>query len=220
MKKRIGDRRRRPRFEIVGTLTGTLEIWQRFRLLNLGAGGALIESTTPLLPGSRINGRVSICGQLRDVRAVIRRLTPDGGRRHYQVAVEWGNALAESDALLAAEPLPSRRRSLRHSVERRRTIRVSPPKSPEIRWPAWSTVQLVDISTDGVLLNSPVPLAAGERAQLRMRLGDRSFSGDIEIRREHTRMPKQSGYPLGAVFTAVDEASRLTLDEFLGDHRA
>jgi hypothetical protein len=218
VKKRIGDRRRRPRFEIVGTLTGTLEVWQRFRLLNLGAGGALIESMTPMLPGSRVNGRVSICGQLRDVRAVIRRVTPDSGRR-YKVAVEWGNALPENDMLLAADQVPSRRRSFRQSGERRRTIRVTPTKSPEIRWPAFSTVQLVDISTDGVLFNSPVPLTAGEKAQLRMRLGDRSFSGEIEIRREHTKSAKQSGYPFAAVFTSVGEASRLTLDEFLGDQR-
>ena len=219
MKKRIGDRRRRPRFEIVGRLTGTLEIWQRFRLLNLGAGGALIESTTPLLPGSRVNGRVAICGQLRDVRAVVRRVMT-GDRGNYIVAVEWGNALADNDALLAAEAVPSRRHSLRSTADRRRTVRVAPPKSPEIRWPAWSTVELIDISTVGVFFTSPVPLSAGDKAHLRMRLGDRSFNAEIEIRREHTRSVKQSGYPLGAVFTSLDEASRLTLDEFLGDQRA
>jgi hypothetical protein len=218
VKKRIGDRRRRPRFEIVGTLTGTLETWQRFRLINLAPGGALIESQTPLVPGSRVNGRVMICGQLRDVRASVSRVEPDGQQR-YQVAVEWGQALDEADSLLTTDALPQRRDAGRHIVERRRAPRVAPSIRPEIRWPAWQTVELIDISTSGVFFTSPVPLAVGERAQLRLRLGDRSFSAEVEVRRDHGQRAKRTGYPLAATFTVIDEASRFTLDDFLGDRR-
>jgi PilZ domain len=215
VKKRIGDRRRRPRFEIVGTLTGTLETWQRFRLVNLAAGGALIESLTPLVPGSRVNGRVMICGQMRDVRAVVRRVEAESQR--YNVAVEWGQALAETDTLLTSDAVPQRRDGAPNMVERRRTPRVAPSNRPEIQWPTWSTVELIDISTSGVFFTSPVPLGPGDKAQLRLRLGERSFTAEMEVRRAPSEATRRAGFPLAAVFTAVDDASRFTLDDFLGD---
>ena len=141
VKKRFGDRRRGPRFEIVGTLSGTLETWQRLKLLNLSAGGALMESTIPMLPGTRANGRVAINGQLRDVRAIVRRVAPDAGHRRFQVAVEWGQGLAGTDTLLTADPVPSRRQSARTLVDRRRTARVRPTGPSEIQWPTWSTIE-------------------------------------------------------------------------------
>jgi hypothetical protein len=48
MKRRLGDRRLRPRFEIVGELWGTLETALRLSLRNVGEGGALFESDVPL----------------------------------------------------------------------------------------------------------------------------------------------------------------------------
>ena len=219
MKKRIGDRRRGPRFEIVGTLSGTLETWQRLKLLNLGAGGALMESTTPMLPGTRASGRVAINGQLRDVRAIVRRVAPDGAHRRYQVAVEWGQPLAEADTLLAADPVQPRREITRSMVDRRRAARVTPPSPSEIQWPTWSTIELIDISTTGVLFTSPVALEEGETGQLRMRLGERSFNADVAVRRGNATGPKAGSYRVGAEFTALDEPSRLTLDDFLGGQR-
>ena len=52
MKRRLGDRRLRPRFEIVGELWGTLETALRLSLRNVGTGGALFESDVPLAPES------------------------------------------------------------------------------------------------------------------------------------------------------------------------
>jgi hypothetical protein len=220
VKKRIGDRRRGPRFEIVGALSGTLETWQRCRLVNLGAGGALIESPSPLLPGSRVNGRLAIAGQLRDVRAVVRRVDHDGAQQRYQVGVEWGQPLAESDTLLMPDAGTQRREKPTNMVERRRTVRVTPPSQSEIQWPSWSTIELIDISTTGVLFTSPLPLDAGHKGQLRMRLGERSFNAEVEIRRGQSERTQQTVYRLGAAFTSVDETSRFTLDDFLGDQRA
>jgi hypothetical protein len=48
VKRRLGDRRIRPRFEIVGELWGTLESVLRLPLRNIGIGGALVESHIPL----------------------------------------------------------------------------------------------------------------------------------------------------------------------------
>lgn len=48
MRRKMGDRRIRPRFEIVGDLFGTLEAVLRLPLKNVSRGGALIHSHVPL----------------------------------------------------------------------------------------------------------------------------------------------------------------------------
>jgi hypothetical protein len=52
MKRRIGDRRGKPRFEIVGDLWGTIDTSTSLTLRNLGRGGALLDSPLPLAPDS------------------------------------------------------------------------------------------------------------------------------------------------------------------------
>jgi hypothetical protein len=52
MKRRIGDRRGKPRFEIVGDLWGSIDTTASMRLENLGRGGALLDSPLPLSPDS------------------------------------------------------------------------------------------------------------------------------------------------------------------------
>jgi hypothetical protein len=89
-----------------------------------------------------------------------------------------------------------------------------------MEWPTWATVALLDISTTGVLFTSPVALAVGEKGHIRMRLGDRTFNADVEIRRGQSQGSKHPGYRIGAVFSFLDEASRMALDDFLGDQRA
>ncbi len=52
MKRRIGDRRAKPRFEIVGDLWGTADIAASLPVQNLGRGGALLDSPLPLATDS------------------------------------------------------------------------------------------------------------------------------------------------------------------------
>ena len=48
MRRKLGDRRIRPRFDIVGDLFGTLETVLRLPVRNVGRHGALIHSHVPL----------------------------------------------------------------------------------------------------------------------------------------------------------------------------
>src|SRR6476619_3503447 len=48
VRRKIGDRRIRPRFDIVGDLWGSLETVLRLPLRNVSRGGALIHSHAPL----------------------------------------------------------------------------------------------------------------------------------------------------------------------------
>ena len=52
MKRRIGDRRGKPRFEIVGDLWGNADIAASLPVQNLGRGGALLDSPLPLATDS------------------------------------------------------------------------------------------------------------------------------------------------------------------------
>jgi hypothetical protein len=78
-RRRLGDRRGRPRFEIVGQLWGALESVEPLRLHNLSRGGALIEARVPLQPDSIHRLRFSHAGQVADLQARVRHVTARSG---------------------------------------------------------------------------------------------------------------------------------------------
>ena len=219
MKKRIGDRRGRERFEIVGSLTGTLETLRRLNVRNLGAGGVLMDTPVPFTPGSRITGRLTFRGQGMDVHGRVRHVATLRERAeglHYLVGLEWEAATKIDDLL--TEP-PRGHGASRHSPERRSTVRFNAGGEAEIGQPNWSTVEVIDISTTGVLFSCPVAVEVGEKGKLRMRLGDRSFAAQIEVKRSDSPKTAQGGYRLGAAFISLDDGSRIHLDDFIGDAR-
>lgn len=220
MKKRIGDRRGRGRFEIVGTLTGTLETLRRFKVRNVGAGGALIDSTVPFAPRSRMNGRLTLRGNIREIRAEVRHTStiPDreeGAR--YLVGVQWDSSTRVDD-LLGIEPVRSSA-GPRQGSERRASARQNAGADAEIGQANWATVELIDISTIGVLFASPTAVPVGEKGELRVRLGERSFTAAIEVKRSDPPVPSHSEYRLGAAFVSLDEGNSVHLDDFIGHSR-
>jgi hypothetical protein len=108
-KRRLGDRRGRPRFEIVGQLWGALESVEPLRLHNLSRGGALIEARVPLQPESIHRLRFAYRGQVSDLQARVRHVTPlSTASMHdrFLVGVEFlavpSAALGQIDGLVAA----------------------------------------------------------------------------------------------------------------------
>jgi hypothetical protein len=187
---------------------------------NVSAGGAAVETTVPLQAGSRMNGRLSFRGHSREVRGIVRHVTTlrdDERELRYLVGIAWVDGGAEVNDLLSPVT-PKAAQSTRHGTERRSNVRFSAGAEAEIGEPAWYTVEVLDISTSGVLFVAPLPLNAGETGELRMRLGERSFAAQIEVRRSDTRRT-HPGYRLGATFKSLDEANRLTLEDFVGDAR-
>ena len=92
MERRIGDRRVKPRFELVGELWGTLETVLRLPLRNVGVGGALFESHVPLAIESI--HRLSWKCQDRDtaVQVRVRHVRPlesADGERSYLIGIEF-----------------------------------------------------------------------------------------------------------------------------------
>lgn len=108
-KRRLGDRRARARFEIVGQLWGSLETVQPLTIHNLGRGGALLESSVPLQLDSVHRLRFSAGGQISDVQARVRHVTPittGAGLDHFLIGLEFVSVspatLAQIDRLVAA----------------------------------------------------------------------------------------------------------------------
>lgn len=217
VKERIrGDRRTKNRFELVGTLPGTLETWHRHRLRNLSTGGALVESATLLLPGSRVSGRLALQGGPRDVKAEVRHTQTDAegaGPARYLIGLAWADGTRPLDDVLAAAV---KVRTLPGEMERRQSPRMTFEDGTEMSRPEWSTVTVLDISVSGVMFLAPERMAPGAKGQLRLRLGDNSFVGDIEIRRTDRHQTPSGGYRVGATFTSLADGSRASLEDFIG----
>ena len=217
MKERIrGDRRGRNRFEVVGTLPGTLETWHRHRVRNLGPGGALVESAVPLTPGTRVSGRLSLLGSQRDIKAEVRHTNEDGSKaeRRYLVGLAWSDGAGPVDDALGL--LPVTPRTVPGELERRQSPRAVVADSTEMNRPEWSTVKVLDISISGVLFLAPHRMVAGQTGQLKLRLGENSFVGEIEVRRSDRHQVPSGGYRVAATFTSLADGSRASLEDFIG----
>ena len=98
-----GDRRSRPRLEVVGLLWGALDIMEPARVVDISRGGVLIESPVAVPPGSEQLIQLSLDGQrIRvDVRACHMRQSSShaGPSAHYLIGYEFVHppaALAEA----------------------------------------------------------------------------------------------------------------------------
>ena len=205
----------------MGTLRHARNL-QRLGVRNVGTGGALITASMAPPLGSRLTGRLSMNGQFLEIKAEVRHAGVRRARRDedsHVIGIEWVDTVEAIADLLHGEAVKPRHASLREGPERRRTPRVMPRDGAEINRPTWATVELVDISTGGVLFFGAEAVAVGQKGQLRMRLGADAFASQIEVRRVDRHTTPSKGYRIGAVFSALDEASRQTLEQFIGTGR-
>lgn len=92
MRRKLGDRRGRPRFDIVGDLWGTLETALRLPLRNVGRRGALIHSHLPLPMESVHRLTFQSDGQDVSTEVRVRHVNPQvsaDGERTYLIGVEF-----------------------------------------------------------------------------------------------------------------------------------
>lgn len=104
--------------------------------------------------------------------------------------------------------------------ERRRFPRTTVAGGHELKMPLQMTVQLLDISSSGVLLAAPQPLELGTHAQLQTRLGNAPVNIDVEVKRiapEGTTGRPSGRFRLGATMVSPDEACRRAVHTFLKD---
>src|ERR1700730_16620821 len=102
----LGDRRARVRFEVLGTLSGSLEVIESAKLLNISKRGALIETGSDVPVGSIQTLQIYVGGHETRVTARVcrvGRLASDSAREdgssRYAVGLEFLStppSLAES----------------------------------------------------------------------------------------------------------------------------
>jgi hypothetical protein len=214
-KDRPGDRRTRPRFDVLGSLPGQLEVWRTFDVYNLGSGGALVEGPLPLTPGTPVSGRLSVGAEQCRLRAQVIHAAgavPGRCRLGLQLLDESGPIAdliggldAHADEATIVVGLEER--------DRRRSVRIFSPEASEIELSISVMTTVIDLSAAGILLSSRVPLEPGVSAKLTMRFGAENFSGGIEVRR--IAATGSGDCHVGAAFLPLDESSRRSLESLL-----
>lgn len=92
MKRRVGDRRGKPRFEIVGDLWGSVDATTSLDVQDLGRGGALLASPLPLTQDSVHWVTAVADGEPHLVQIRVRHSRPaptSGGVMGYLIGVEF-----------------------------------------------------------------------------------------------------------------------------------
>ena len=106
--KPLGDRRARVRFEVVGTLWGTLELHESSRIVDISRSGVLVESLLALPPDSVQLVRLKIGGEEVRVDGRVRHLRRITDENHaaYLIGLEFlsppAPVVASIDHLLAS----------------------------------------------------------------------------------------------------------------------
>ena len=190
---RLADRRNATRFEIVGELWGSVQALEPLRVCNLAPEGALVESVAPLPVGSV--QPIRLMQGTRDHRPPGRGQAPlaglsGRGRTPLQVGLEFLN-VDEDAARCDWNPhgRASRERGARTRpdmengfIERRRSPRVPIGSGAQVVRPVSMAVRLLDLSSDGVLLSCPDPVAPGAVSRVIARLGSRPLDAELDVR--------------------------------------
>ena len=103
--------------------------------------------------------------------------------------------------------------------ERRRHPRAASGEGVLVTIPVVINAEVLDISSGGALLSASDPLKIGERGHLRMLLDREPFNARVEVCRVHpgTVTGREMRHRIGVTFTAMDDASRKTLQRFVRD---
>jgi hypothetical protein len=99
--------------------------------------------------------------------------------------------------------------------ERRRSPRYDIVAGELALLPFSITVEVLDISADGVLLQSNRLLGVGARGCLRLTIGGEPVAADIEVRRVSPGSPgTHPGYRIGATFVGLGSQHRQVIERF------
>jgi hypothetical protein len=88
----MGDRRQRPRFDVVGQLAGTLDAAVSMALRDVGRGGAQVESYVQLASGSLHRATLACDGIEAAVQVCVRHVKPvvsSTGEQRYLIGLEF-----------------------------------------------------------------------------------------------------------------------------------
>jgi hypothetical protein len=99
--------------------------------------------------------------------------------------------------------------------ERRRAPRYDVPAGELVFLPHSVTVQVLDISVDGILLQADRMLDVGARGALRLTMGGMPVSADVEVRRVFRSPTRNGTYGIGVSFVTITPEHRRVIERFM-----
>ena len=100
-------------------------------------------------------------------------------------------------------------------IERRATPRFDVPSGELVVLPFPLNIQVLDISTAGVLLQATRPIEVGTRASLRINLEGTPFHAEVDVRRVSAEPAgKEQLYRIGAQFVEISAEHRRIIERF------
>jgi len=97
--------------------------------------------------------------------------------------------------------------------ERRRSPRVALEGELALL-PVAVSVRVMDISVNGVLLQSNRAVDRGTKALLRLNMGGTPFAADIEVQRVSSSQDGGGAYHVGAIFVGISPEHRNVIERF------
>lgn len=97
-------------------------------------------------------------------------------------------------------------------IERRRSPRYQVAGGELVLLPSATSVQILDISRGGALLQAAHGVRRTSRGRLTTSLKGSPFSAEVEVRR--VEMLPNGGCRIGAMFIGLEETQRRVLEEF------
>jgi hypothetical protein len=98
--------------------------------------------------------------------------------------------------------------------DRRRTPRYEPTTDEWVVLPWSVSVRVLDISLEGVLLQSREPLQIGARGRLRLSIGEAPLLADVEVRRVVPATGSEAGFRIGAAFVGMSPEHRQVIERY------
>ena len=101
-------------------------------------------------------------------------------------------------------------------IERRRSPRVPMAGGARVVRPVSMAVRLLDLSSDGVLLSCPDPIAPGAASRVIARLGNRPLDAELDVRHVSGQWDQRiGGYRVGGRFLSLGPQAKLAVEGLL-----
>jgi len=101
-------------------------------------------------------------------------------------------------------------------VERRRSPRIPMGNGAVVVRPVAMAVRLLDLSSDGVLLSCPDPIAPGSAPRIVARLGGRPLEAELDVRHVSSQWDQRSGgYRVGGRFVSLGPQAKQAVEMLL-----
>jgi len=101
-------------------------------------------------------------------------------------------------------------------IERRRSPRIPIGGGAQVVRPVSMAVRLLDLSSEGVLLSCPDPIAPGSASRVIARLGSRSLDAELDVRHVSSQWDQRvGGYRVGGRFLSLASQARLAVESLL-----